>query len=67
MDEIHILKMRQINKKLTKEPMKRVKSGPPILRDPKRLMQPTIQWTQRVRTLREPLHGPLPIFATPKL
>ncbi|XP_050293531.1 coiled-coil domain-containing protein 112-like [Anthonomus grandis grandis] len=67
MDELYILKMRQIHKKITDEPKKRIQSGPPVFRDPKRVLKPTIQWAHRVQAAREPLCGPLPIFATPKL
>ncbi|CAG9772534.1 unnamed protein product [Ceutorhynchus assimilis] len=67
MDELHVEKMREIHKKQTEKPKKRIQSGPPVTRDPERLMKPTAQWAQRVRALREPWQGPLPIFATPKL
>ncbi|KAH1012478.1 coiled-coil domain-containing protein 112 [Dendroctonus ponderosae] len=67
MDELHIMKMRQIHKKITNDPKKRVQSGPSVSRDPNRVAQPTIQWAQRVRAAKEPFKGPLPIFDMPKL
>lgn len=67
MDELHIIKMRQLHKKISNNTTKRAQSGSSVPRDPKRLAQPTIQWAQRVRAVKEPFKGPLPIFAMPKL
>jgi len=67
MDEMHVLRMRQVRSKSEEKLLvKRVQSGPPISRDPKRLLKPTVQWTQRVRALKEPLAG-WPVISVPKL
>ncbi|KAL1509880.1 hypothetical protein ABEB36_004551 [Hypothenemus hampei] len=71
LDELHILKLKKIHKKVYQEPQcKNVKTGsvPAVTRDPKRLLKPTIQWAQRVRANREPAHSaPLLLTLMPKL
>ncbi|XP_076257623.1 coiled-coil domain-containing protein 112-like [Rhynchophorus ferrugineus] len=67
LDELHILKMRQVHQKANKQLAPRAQSGPIVRRDPRRVMQPTIQWVHKVKSLNEGPTGLVPIIASSKL
>ncbi|XP_030752622.1 coiled-coil domain-containing protein 112-like [Sitophilus oryzae] len=67
MDELHILKMRQAHQKNSAKTIQRVRSGPASLRDPERLLKPTVVWAHRVKSINEPSVTTLSVLSTSKL